>query len=105
MKCKDAKLVPDEIKLSGEKLKEASGKRYKAVVDLVGEEILGMQSKQSFSSPFCKNNSKGKFICLWSIFPTEHTFKKLLKFTCCLFQYVFLDTNSTFLCRLFRVAF
>ena len=41
MKCKDAKLVPDEIKLSGEKLKEASGKRYKAVVDLDGEEILG----------------------------------------------------------------
>ena len=34
-------MVPDEIMMSGEKLRELAAKRYKAVIDVVGEELLG----------------------------------------------------------------
>eukprot|EP00088_Acartia_fossae_P069084 TRINITY_DN8923_c0_g2_i6.p1 TRINITY_DN8923_c0_g2~~TRINITY_DN8923_c0_g2_i6.p1 ORF type:complete len:501 (-),score=73.96 TRINITY_DN8923_c0_g2_i6:38-1513(-) len=37
---KDAKIVPDEIKETGAKLKELAAKRYKSVIDAVGEELL-----------------------------------------------------------------
>ena len=37
----DAKIVPDEIKETGAKLKELAAKRYKSVIDAVGEELLG----------------------------------------------------------------
>jgi len=37
---KDAKIVPDECKEAGPKLRELAEKRYKAVIDIVGEELL-----------------------------------------------------------------
>ena len=37
----DAKIVPDECKEAGPKLRELAEKRYKAVIDIVGEELLG----------------------------------------------------------------
>jgi len=37
---KDAKIVPDDIVMLGDKLKEFATKRYKAVMDVVGSELL-----------------------------------------------------------------
>ena len=37
----DAKIVPDECKESGPRLRELAEKRYKSVIDIVGEELLG----------------------------------------------------------------
>jgi len=37
---KDAKIVPDNVKESGTKLKELALKRYNSVLDVVGEEIM-----------------------------------------------------------------